>query len=76
MSDGHATDFLRERGCEVTAGELVEFLAHAAGHGEPLELSDDDLMDVAGGTMMTDTAYCTEGKSTCGCTFSCMRNCR
>ena len=74
MRAGHATDFLRERGCDATEGELEEFLAHAAVREAPLELDDDAIREVAGGTAIpypTETANC----QSAACTNTCGGNC-
>ena len=74
MRAGKAEDFLRESGCDVTAEELEEFLAGTARQEEPLELSDDEIKEVAGGsTIHSETCYCTDG--TCGCSDTCIRDC-
>ena len=73
MGAGTAEDLLRESGRDVTAEDLEEFLAGAASQAEPLELSDEDLKDVAGGTIPTDTCCCTH--DTCGCSDTCIRDC-
>lgn len=74
MKEGKAAEFLRERGCDVTAQELEEFLAGTAKQAEPVELSDDNLKEVIGGsTIHSETCYCSDG--TCGCSDTCMRDC-
>ena len=74
MKDGKAADFLHERGCDVSAEELEEFLAGASKQAESLELSDDALKEVVGGgTIHSETCYCTN--DTCGCSDTCIRDC-
>ena len=47
-------DFLKQNGCDATVEELAEFLeAKAASEDAPMELSEDVLAAVAGGTGMT-----------------------
>lgn len=73
MKAGKAVDFLHEQGCDVTEEELEEFLAGQTEQLESLDLSDEELMDVAGGTIPSDTCYCTH--DTCGCSDTCIRDC-
>ncbi len=56
MRDGVAEEFLRKHGCEATLEELREFLESKVGESGPLELSTDELVEVAGGT----SYYCGE----------------
>ena len=53
MRAGRATGFLRGRGCDVTEGELEEFLGSKSMQSRPHELGDDELKDVAGGIQLT-----------------------
>ena len=72
MRAGSAEDFLREHGCEATMEELREFLEGKAGERESLELSAEDLEDVAGGT----SYYCGEPCSdSSDCTGTCISDC-
>ena len=74
MKDGKALDFLHERGYDVSAEELEEFLSGKAKQLESFDLSDDELMEVAGGsTIHSETCYCTN--DTCGCSDTCIRDC-
>ena len=72
MKASKAVDFLREQGCDVTAEELQEFLGYEANQLESLELSDSELKDIAGGTMITDFA---SHNDSCGCSNTCIRDC-
>ena len=49
MRAGRATGFLRGRGCDVTEGELEEFLGSKSMQSRPHELVVAELKDVAGG---------------------------
>lgn len=75
MRAGTAEDFLRERDCEATTEELQEFLeGQVREENSPLELSMQDLEEVAGGT----SYYCGEGGSqghTCECSDTCIEDC-
>ena len=74
LKEGKAEDFLHERGCDVTADELEEFLAGTSKQAEPVELSDDAIKEVAGGsTIHSETCDCTS--DTCGCSDTCIRDC-
>lgn len=73
MKAGKAVDFLREQGCDVTAEELQEFLGYEANQLESLELSDSELKDIAGGTVVTVTYGC--HGDTCECSDTCVRDC-
>lgn len=75
LREGTAGDFLRERDCEATAEELQEFLKEQVmKKSGPLELSADELAEVAGGT----SYYCGHGGSqgnTCDCSDTCIEDC-
>ena len=73
MKAGKAVDLLREQGCDVTAEELQEFLGYKANQLESLELSDSELKDVAGGTIVTE-GLASLG-DTCNCSNTCIRDC-
>ena len=46
------TEFLKAHGCDSTADELKEFVAEKVNRNRPLgELSEDELANVAGGTV-------------------------
>ena len=54
LTTGGVEDFMRQNECEASAEELAEFLeAKAASEDAPMELSEDVLAEVAGGTGMT-----------------------
>ena len=73
MKAGKAVDLLREQGCDVTAEELQEYLGYKANQLESLELSDSELKDIAGGTIVTE-GLASVGDS-CGCSNTCIRDC-
>ena len=73
MKAGKAVDLLREQGCDVTAEELEEFLGYKANQLESFELSDSELKDIAGGTIVTE-GLASAGDS-CGCSNTCIRDC-
>ena len=53
--EGGVESFLKQHGCNATAEEVEEFLEAKAKEDTPLELSDEELDRVAGGSM---TWYC------------------
>lgn len=69
-------DFLAGHGCEATPEELQEFLEDQVNsEGGPLELSMDDLREVAGGSL---SYYCGGEDSrgdTCEFSDTCIRDC-
>lgn len=69
-------DFLRQHDCDATAEEIGEFLESKAAEDSPLELSMDELAEVAGGTESALTFKCTETKAdSCGCSNTCIKKC-
>ena len=50
MKAGAVRDFLEERGCDATEEEVREFLEAKAAEDSPIELSMDELAEVAGGS--------------------------
>jgi hypothetical protein len=72
MRAGGAEGFLRKRGCDVTEEELEEFLGGRARQAGPLELGDDELKDVAGGSFV-DSVECSHKGNTCNCSNNCLR---
>jgi hypothetical protein len=73
LKAGKAVDFLREQGCDATAEELDEFLASKKTGSESIELSDDELKEIAGGSAYSDTCAC--GHKTHNCSDACIRYC-
>ena len=72
MRAGAAVDFLKRHDCEATMEELREFLEAKASERDPLELSGDELADVAGGT----SYYCGEPCSDSDrCSGTCIDDC-
>ena len=50
MKAGKLEDFLKEHGCEATAEEVKEFIETKAAEDTPIELSEDELKQVAAGS--------------------------
>ena len=74
MKAGKLEDFLKERGCEATEEEVKEFVETKAASDAPIELSDDELELVAGGSFV-DSVECSHKGNTCNCSNSCIRDC-
>ncbi len=67
-------DFLKAHGCEATGEEVQEFIEARAAGDTPIELSEDELKQVAAGSgIHSETCYCTG--NTCGCSDTCIRDC-
>ncbi len=74
MKAGKLEDFLKAQDCEATEEEIKEYVETKAAEDAPIELSDDELKRVAGGsTIHSETCYCTG--DTCGCSDTCIRDC-
>ena len=74
MKAGKLGDFLKAHGCEATEEEIQEFIETKAAEETPIELSEDEVKHVVGGSgIHSETCYCT-GK-TCGCSNTCIRDC-
>ena len=72
MRAGVVEDFIRGHGCEATTEELQEYLEGQSREGESIELSTDELADVAGGT----SYYCGEPCSDSDrCSDTCIDDC-
>jgi hypothetical protein len=72
MRAGVVEDFIKGHGCEATTEELREYLEGQSREGESIELSADELADVAGGT----SYYCGEPCShTDDCSGTCISDC-
>ena len=74
---GTVDEFLREHGCDVSLDELEEFLAGIEAQDAPIELSMDQLLEVAGGakntkSILTQTVQC---PNTNECSNTCIRDC-
>ena len=74
MKAGKLEDFLKAHGCEATAEEVQEFMDAKAAGDVPIELSDDELKLVAGGSFV-DSVECSHKGNTCNCSNSCIRDC-
>ena len=67
-------DYLKAHGCEATETEIQEYIETKAAEDAPIELSEDEVKQVVGWSMIhSETCYCT-GK-TCGCSNTCIRDC-
>lgn len=67
-------DFLKENGCDASQEEVQEFLEEKTTKDEPLELSKEQLKEVAGGTFWS-SSYCCTKHDTCECSNTCIRDC-
>ena len=65
--------FLKEHGCEATEEEIKEYIETKAAEDTPIELSENELDHVAGGTVATNTCGCTG--NTYDCSDTCIRDC-
>ncbi len=62
---GKVTEFLKANGCDATAEELKEFVAEKANRDKPIDLSEEELENIAGGDW---GIYARASKdSICGC---------
>ena len=74
MKANKLEDFLRAHDCEATEEEIKEFLETKASEDTPIELSDEQLKDIAGGTFV-DSVECSHKGNTCNCSNACIRDC-
>ena len=74
MKANKLEDFLKAHGCEATVEEVQEFVDSKAAEDVPIELSDDQLKYVAGGSFV-DSVECSHKGNTCNCSNSCIRDC-
>ena len=74
MKANKLEDFLKEHGCESTEEEVREFIETKAAADSPIELSDDQLKYVAGGSFV-DSVECSHKGNTCNCSNNCIRDC-
>ena len=74
MKANKLEDFLKAHGCEATAEEVQEFMDAKASGDVLIELSDDELKYVAGGSFV-DSVECSHKGNTCNCSNSCIRDC-
>ena len=51
MKEGSVEDFLKQHGCNATAKEAEEFLEAKVAEDIPIELSEEELDRVAGGSV-------------------------
>ena len=73
MKANKLEDFLKANGCEATV-EVQEYIEAKAAEDAPIELSDDELKLVAGGSF-GDSVECSHKGNTCNCSNSCIRDC-
>ena len=74
MKAGKLGDYLKAHGCEATETEIQEYIETKAAEDAPIELSEDEVKHVVGGSMIhSETCYCTG--NTCGCSNTCIRDC-
>ena len=71
---GRLGDFLRAHDCEATEDEVGEFMEAKEAEDAPLELSDNELKRVAGGSFV-DSVECSHKGDTCNCSNTCIRDC-
>lgn len=74
MKANKLEDFLKAHGCEATAEEVQEFVEAKAAEDTPIELSDNELKAVAGGSFV-DSVECSHKGNTCNCSNTCIRDC-
>ena len=74
MKANKLEDFLKAHGCEATVEEVQEYIEAKAAEDAPIELSDDELKLVAGGSFV-DSVECSHKGNTCNCSNSCIRDC-
>ena len=74
MKANKVQDFLKAHGCEATAEEVKEFVETKAAEDMPIELSDDVLKEIAGGSFV-DSVECSHKGNTCNCSNTCIRDC-
>ena len=67
-------DFLKAQGCEATVEEVEEFIETKATEDTSIELSDDELRQIAGGSFV-DSVECSHKGNTCNCSDTCIRDC-
>lgn len=67
-------DFLKAQDCEATAEEVEEFIETKATEDTSIELSDDELRQIAGGSFV-DSVECSHKGNTCNCSNTCIRDC-
>ena len=74
MKAGKLEEFLKAHGCEAAVEEVREYIEAKAAEDTPIELSEDELAQVVGGSgIHSDTCRCTS--PTCGCSDTCIRDC-
>ncbi len=55
---GKVTDFMKAHDCDATYDELKEFVAEKTAQDSPIELSDEELDNVAGGVIPYTHMFC------------------
>ena len=74
MKAGKIEDFLKLHDCDATIEEAQEYIETRAAGDTPIELSDDELKLVAGGSFV-DSVECSHKGNTCNCSNTCIRDC-
>lgn len=74
MKANKVEDFLKAHGCEATPEEVQEFIEDKAAGDDPIELSEDELRYVVGGSFV-DSVECSHKGNTCNCSNTCIRDC-
>ena len=69
---GKITEFLKAHDCDATADELKEFVAGKVAQDKPMELDEEALENVAGGTAPMPSLGCSAG---CGTSDKCGECC-
>ncbi|MBQ7592917.1 MAG: Nif11-like leader peptide family RiPP precursor [Synergistaceae bacterium] len=69
---GKITEFLKAHDCDATADELKEFVAGKVAQDKPVELSDEELENVAGGTGTGNSVGCSGMCSTLCSDWACL----
>ena len=74
MKANKLEDFLKAHGCEATAEEIKEYIEAKAAEDTPIELSEDELEQVVGGSFV-DSVECSHKGNSCNCSNTCIRDC-
>jgi len=74
MKAGELEAWLRSHECEASAEEFTEFVETIAAEDTPIELSEEVLQQIAGGSFV-DSVECSHKGNTCNCSNTCIRDC-
>ena len=69
-----AAAFMAANDCDATQEQLNEFIGLKMAEDGPMELGMDKLAEIAGGSHITETVYCSAGDS-CDCSDTCIEDC-